>query len=301
MRLAEKEERLIGAIEKLGSVIVAYSGGVDSSLVAYYARNLLSGNARVVIAVSPSLAEDDLIAARAQALKFNWDLTEIKTKEFDQVEYQKNDQMRCYFCKSALFEELAEFAGKEGIRRIVYGANLDDSFDYRPGALAARERDICAPLVEAELTKVEIRELARNAGLPSWDRPQNACLSSRVVTGIPVTVETLSRVEAAERYVRSLGFKVLRVRHHGEKAVVEVGAEEIGRFDEAPNLVQLIRSHLSALGYSEVTIDPRGYRRGSAVKPGEAVAVGSAVNAVLTIHEDKAAPASVPPAEEVGA
>lgn len=260
--LAEKEQQLISELLNLNSVVVAYSGGVDSSLVAYYARKVLHEKAKVVIAVSPSLANDDLSNARAQAEQFNWDLVEITTDEFESSDYQRNDSMRCFFCKSTLFEHLSVYAEKHGVASIVYGANLDDASDFRPGRIAAERHNVKAPL--SQLNKEEIRKLARHAGLPSWDKPQNACLSSRVVTGIPVTVDVVSKVEAGEKVVKSLGFKVVRVRHHGEKAVVEVGRNELFKFTDAPHLVREIKGRLGEVGYKEVTIDYRGYRQGGA-------------------------------------
>ncbi len=260
----EKESRLVKRILDLKSVIVAYSGGVDSSLLAYYAKTLLKENARVITAVSPSLAADDLEAARAQAMLFDWDLTEISTDEFSNESYQKNDSMRCFFCKATLFEELSELARKFEIDNIVYGANVDDNSDFRPGRIAAGQYQVVAPLEEAGLNKQEIRLLARKAGLPSWDRPQNACLSSRVPTHIPVTIEVVLKVEVAERAVKAFGFNQVRVRHHGAKAIVEVGQDELIRFQKEPLLVNKIEASLIDLGYEEVTVDPRGYRQGAA-------------------------------------
>lgn len=272
----EKESRLVKRMHELKSVIVAYSGGVDSSLLAYYAKSVLKENARVIIAVSPSLAADDLEAARAQSMLFDWDLTEISTDEFDNESYQKNDSMRCFFCKATLFEELSALARKVGIDNIVYGANVDDNADFRPGRIAAGQYQVVAPLEEAGLNKAEIRALARRYGLPSWDRPQNACLSSRVPTSIPVTIEVVLKVELAERTVKALGFNQVRVRHHGDKAIVEVGQDELCRFQSEPYLVNKIETSLIDLGYQEVTVDPRGYRQGAASAVHEPVLANAA-------------------------
>lgn len=262
--LLDKERRLVERLRKLESIIVAYSGGVDSSLIAYYAKALLGKDAHVVIAVSASLAADDLEAARAQASLFEWDLVEISTDEFENEDYQRNDDMRCFHCKTSLFKELADMASARGINSIIYGANLDDQSDFRPGRIAASQHDVIAPMEEVELTKAEIRTLARRAGLPSWDRPANACLSSRIPRNIPVTIDSLSQVEAAERFIKTLGFKVVRVRHHSEKAVVEIGCSELYRLKVEPYLVNKIETALKDLGFDEITIDPRGYRQGGA-------------------------------------
>ena len=262
--LLEKERRLVERLRSLKSLIVAYSGGVDSSLIAYYAKAVLGDKAHVVIAVSPSLAADDLEAARAQASLFDWDLVEINTDEFENEDYQRNDDMRCFHCKATLFKELTDLAEAQGINSIIYGANLDDQSDFRPGRIAASQHDVIAPMEEVELTKAEIRTLARRAGLPSWDRPANACLSSRIPRNIPVTIDSLTQVEAAERFIKTLGFKVVRVRHHSEKAVVEIGCDELYRLKVEPYLVNKIETALNDIGFDQITIDPRGYRQGAA-------------------------------------
>jgi uncharacterized protein len=262
--IAEKEQLLVNRIQSLKSVIVAYSGGVDSSLLAFYAKELLGANAKIVIAVSPSLAYDDLDAARAQALLFDWDLVEINTNEFESEDYQRNDDMRCFHCKATLFEELAAMAKAERISSIIYGANLDDKTDFRPGRIAAEQFNVIAPMEEVGLSKADIRNLARKNGLPSWDRPQNACLSSRIPRDIPVTIDNISQVEASEQFIKSLGFSVVRVRHHGGKAVVEIGQDEITRLKLEPYLVNKIENALVDIGFDEIAIDPRGYRQGAA-------------------------------------
>lgn len=271
--LFEKERRLVSRLQRLESVIVAYSGGVDSSLIAYYAKTMLGQNAHIVIAVSPSLAADDLDAARAQASLFEWDLIEINTDEFENEDYQRNDDMRCFHCKTTLFKELTQLASNQGIQSIIYGANADDQTDFRPGRIAASQHDVIAPMEEIELTKVEIRTLARRIGLPSWDRPANACLSSRIPRHIPVTIDNLAQVEAAESFIKSLGFKVVRVRYHSRKAVIEIGKDELYRLKVEPYLVNKIETALNDLGFDEISIDPRGYRQGAAnlEQPGVAV------------------------------
>ncbi len=271
--LKEKEERLSSLLEQLGSVVVAYSGGVDSSLLSYYARKVLGGRARIVIAVSPSLAQEELVAARAQAEAFQWDLIEIRTGEVDKPEYRRNDALRCYFCKSTLFEDLEKLSRELACDHIAYGANQDDLGDFRPGHKAARERRVKSPLQECGLSKEEIRALARRAGLPSWDRPQAACLSSRFQTHEPISVELLSRVERAEQYLHALGFRQLRVRHHGDLARIELDCHELPRLSSDRELMSRVAAELKKLGYRYVVLDLEGYRRGGAnvlAKPGSA-------------------------------
>lgn len=262
--LESKEQHLVQILSELDGVIVAYSGGVDSSLLACYARQVLGDRARIVIAVSPSLATEELEAARAQAEEFGWDLCEIHTDEVSRAEYQRNDQLRCYYCKSVLFDELDRMATAWEIPAVAYGANMDDLRDFRPGHKAAREHKVLSPLQAAGLTKDEIRALARKAGLPSWDRPQAACLSSRFPTFVPVTIEKLAQVESAERFLHGLGFRQVRVRHHGDLASIEVDKQELQRLTADPAMLPSVEQELKKLGYARVEVDPQGYRPGSA-------------------------------------
>jgi uncharacterized protein len=261
--LEEKESLLLSTIEETEKLIVAYSGGVDSSLLAYYARKALGDRAKVVIAVSPSLAQYELDAARSQADSFNWNLIEIKTDEVDKPEYQRNDQMRCYFCKSTLFAALDKLARDWEFKNIAYGANVDDLRDFRPGQKAAKEFNVLSPLQTAKLSKDEIRALAKQAGLPSWDRPQAACLSSRFPTWQPVTVTLLSQVERAEAYLHRLGFEQVRVRHHDHIARIELAQEELARLLTDTEAQRAVIEHLKSLGYEHVTVDLEGYKQGS--------------------------------------
>jgi uncharacterized protein len=262
--LAAKEAALEAKLKALESVIVAYSGGVDSSLLSYYAKSILRQSASIVIAVSPSLAQEELLAARAQAVQFAWDLQEITTSEVDSPLYAQNDAMRCYYCKGALFEALQALAQEKGIAHIAYGANVDDLGDFRPGQTAAQKYKVLSPLLDANLEKEDIRELARRAGLPSWDRPQAACLSSRFPTFERVTIEGLSQVEQSEAYLHALGFRQVRVRHHGDIARIEIDEPELVRFLSGTELLRQISRQLKEYGYRYVTVDLEPYRQGSA-------------------------------------
>ena len=267
--LAERESKLIAALSRLSSVVVAYSGGVDSSLLAYYARKTLAGKARIVIAVSPSLAEDELEDARQQAALFDWQLVEVSTDEVNNPDYRKNDGQRCYFCKGALFEAMDALAKREGFSNLAYGANLADLGDFRPGQRAAAEYNVISPLQEAELTKDEIRELARRAGLPAWSKPQSACLSSRFPTFETVTPARLKVVEKAEMALRKLGFQGFRVRFHSLNANelvlarIELTPDDLLRVSSSDSLRAELVAAVKSAGFSFVTLDLEGYRQGS--------------------------------------
>jgi uncharacterized protein len=272
--LAERESKLTALLSRLASVVVAYSGGVDSSLLAYYARKTLGARARIVIAVSPSLAADELEEARLQAQQFDWQLVEVKTEEVENPDYRKNDGQRCYFCKGALFEAMDALAKREGIANLAYGANLADLGDIRPGQRAAEEYKVVSPLQEALLTKDEIRELARRAGLPSWDKPQSACLSSRFPTFETVTPARLKFVETAEIALRRLGFKGFRVRFHSltanqsqrtdlALARIELTLHDLERVSTNAELRAQLVAQVKDAGFSFVTLDLEGYRQGS--------------------------------------
>lgn len=262
--LEEKENRLLKQLSSLDSVIIAYSGGVDSSLLAYYARKILGDRAKVAIAVSASLPKEELEFARKQAEQFAFDLIEVETHEVENPEYQKNDASRCYHCKKTMFQEFEELAREIDVKHIAYGAIMDDMQDTRPGTKAAREKRVLSPLQLAGLEKWEIRQLAERINLPSWDKPQAACLSSRLPINEPVTVEKLSMIEKSEAYLHSLGFKQLRVRHHGEIARIELEQKEILKLSSDPELMSQVASKLREFGYRYVTLDLAGYKQGGA-------------------------------------
>jgi uncharacterized protein len=262
----EKLERLRGLIRSFESCLVAYSGGVDSVLLAQVAHEVLGARALAVIADSPSLPRSELAEALAVAETFQFPVRVVRTKEFANAEYLANPANRCYFCKHELFTELEVIARQEGFAVVAYGENASDGADFRPGAQAAREFQVRAPLKEIGLTKPEIRELSARLGLPTADKPQMACLSSRVPQGETVTPEKLSMIERAEAELRALGFYDVRVRHHelklGALARIEVGPQEVRRFldnDLGPRVAETLRR----IGYAHVTLDLLGYRRAS--------------------------------------
>jgi uncharacterized protein len=244
------------------SVIVAYSGGADSAYLALAATAALGSRALAVTADSPSYPDHHRRLALEIARDFGLRHVIIQTGEIDDPSYRANPANRCYYCKRELYTQLTALAREQRIGVIVDGSNADDRGDYRPGREAAREFGVRSPLDEAGLTKDEIRALSREAGLPTWDEPASACLSSRIPYHSEVTVEKLRMIERAERALRELGFRLCRVRHHDVVARLEFGQDELPRALE-PRLRETIARELQAIGYAEVTIDPRGYRRGS--------------------------------------
>jgi uncharacterized protein len=261
-----KLEKLRALLKSYGSCLVAYSGGVDSVFLARVAHEVLGDRALAAIADSPSLPRRELQEALDIAVKFAFPVRVLQTQEFANENYTANPANRCYFCKHELFEELTPLARAENFAVIAYGENASDTGDFRPGAKAAAEFQVRAPLKEAGLTKVEIRELSAQLGLPTADKPQMACLSSRVPHGETVTPEKLRMIEQAEYVLRDLGFHDIRVRHHELQkqnlARIELAPAEIPALLANGNLAT-VAEELKKIGYAHVTLDLQGYRRGS--------------------------------------
>jgi uncharacterized protein len=260
--LREKEQKLFTILRGLGKVIVAYSGGTDSAYLGWAAAQTLGDNALAITADSASVPESHKRDAEEFARRFGLRHEYVTSYEFDNPLYSANNPDRCFHCKDELFQRLEKVGRERGIPHIVYGVNVDDLGDYRPGQNAAANRDVKAPLVEAGLCKAEIRELSRLAGLPTWDRPAAACLASRVPYGTPVTVETVKTVERGEEAVKALGFRQFRVRFHGDLVRLEVAPDEMPK----ALTVEMAREFTSIfkdLGFHYVTLDLQGYRQGA--------------------------------------
>ena len=260
--LLQKAAALEARLAALGSVLVAYSGGVDSAFLAVTATRILGERALWVTADSPSYPDHHRDLAIGTARAFNLRHEMVPTSEVEHPEYRANPANRCYYCKHELYTHLTAIARARGFAAVVDGSNADDRGDYRPGRQAAREFGVLSPLDEIGLTKDEIRELAREAGMSTWDEPASACLSSRIPYLTEVTEEKLRTIDAAERVLRDLGFRICRVRHHDTIARLELGKDEIARALD-PDVAATIDRELRALGYAHVTIDLRGYRLGS--------------------------------------
>ncbi|HVB34520.1 MAG TPA: ATP-dependent sacrificial sulfur transferase LarE [Patescibacteria group bacterium] len=257
-----KQESLLAALGGLDSLLVAFSGGADSAYLAWAAHSALGGRALAVTAISPSFSSHDREQAAAFVRHAGLRHQFIETSEFENPLYVANQPDRCYHCKDELFSRMEALADERGFAALAYGVNADDTSDFRPGHRAATEHRVLAPLLDAGLGKAEVRLLSRRAGLPTWDRPASACLSSRVAYGIAVTTETLARIERGERELRLLGFHQFRLRDHGRLARIEIAAEEMPRA-LTPEMARQLAEALKPLGYDFVTLDLEGYRQGS--------------------------------------
>ena len=260
--LLEKEERLFANLRGMGRVIVAFSGGTDSAYLAWAANRVLGPNAVAITADSASLPESHKRDAEAFVQQFGLVHEYIRTTEFENPDFARNDPNRCFHCKDELFTRLEEVGRARGYLHVIYGVNADDLTDYRPGQNAAKKHQVAAPLADAGLTKAEIRELSRLADLPTWDRPASACLSSRIPYGTPVTIETVKTVETGEERVKALGFRQFRVRFHGEIVRIEIARDEMPKALTI-EMAQRFTAIFKELGFRYVTLDLEGYRQGS--------------------------------------
>jgi len=270
--LLAKEEALLARLGQAGRVMVAFSGGVDSSYLAWAAHRALGDDCLLVTAVSPSYPDSHRAMAEQIVEQFGMSHRFVDTHEMERSDYRANASDRCYHCKSELFETMDRLGSELGFDRVSYGVNTDDTSDFRPGQRAADEHGVTAPLQEADLSKQEIRDLSRAAGLPTADLPASACLSSRLPYGTEVTVERLRQVEKGEEALRALGFKQVRLRHHGELARIEIDPVELPRALETEMVGRIVRA-IKPLGFRYVSLDLEGYRMGS-------------LNEVLQIHRD---------------
>lgn len=261
--LDEKLERLNALLRSMGRVLIGYSGGVDSAMLAVAAHRVLGEHAIAVTADSESYATGELEAASELTHRFGIRHVVVRTSELDNPEYASNPSNRCYFCKQELFTHMQRLAGEMQVEHILYGQNADDVGDFRPGAQAARDYGARAPLMEAGLTKADIRELARRWEVPVWNRPAMACLSSRFPYGTAITAEGLRMVDQAEKHLRQCGYTQLRVRHHVDLARIELPAADLDQLLQNPALRTQIAAAFAGFGYRQITADLRGFRSGS--------------------------------------
>jgi uncharacterized protein len=260
--IESKEQALRESLRGLESVLVAYSGGADSAYLAWAAHQVLGERAIAITADSASLPASHKHDAEAFAREHGIRFEVIETREFENPAYVENGPDRCFHCKDELFTRMDQVARERGVAHVIYGVNSDDLGDYRPGQGAAKLHQVKAPLVDAGLTKAEIRELSRRAGLSTWDRPASACLSSRIPYGTPVTIETVKTVEQGEEAIRALGYRQFRVRFHGDLVRIEIAPDELSRA-LTPEAARAFTAIFKPLGFHYVTLDLEGYRQGS--------------------------------------
>jgi len=260
--IIEKYSHLKSIFKHLHSTVVAFSAGVDSTLLLKVAHDVLGGNAIAITAVSPTYPAEELEEAKLLAKQIDARLLLIKTNEINDENFSSNPSDRCFFCKSELFTLLKQEADKLNLRHVVYGANADDLRDFRPGMKAAKKLHAVAPLLEAHLTKEEIREISRELGLKTWNKPSYACLASRIPYGTKITVDALGKIEAGERILHAFGFKQSRLRYHNEIARIEILPEDFARLFQNDIRARIIEQ-LKNIGFRYITIDLEGYRTGS--------------------------------------